>query len=155
MDSARDSKPDLTTTIHLNALRPVGDPEVSPLRHATAEEIEILNQLPDESAMLIALQGPGRGARFLLDSDMTTVGRSPANDIFLDDITVSRKHCEIKRNGRTFVILDHGSLNGTYLDSQLISGEGNLQDGVEVQIGKYRLHFFQGGTRRAINGGEK
>lgn len=155
MDSARESKPDLTTTIHLNSLRALTTDGISPLHAASDEEIEVLNQLQPESAMLIALSGPSRGARFLLDQSEISVGRSAGSEIFLDDVTVSRKHCEIHRRNKEFWIHDGGSLNGTYINGRLIDAEEKLVDGVEVQIGKYRLHFFEGGKKREKNRGEK
>jgi pSer/pThr/pTyr-binding forkhead associated (FHA) protein len=98
--------------------------------------------------MLIALSGHARGSRFLLNSESTTLGRSTDNEIFLDDVTVSRKHAEISRNGKNYSIRDCGSLNGTYVDG-VIQDRAELRDGMEIQIGKYRLHFFLGGKVRA------
>ena len=98
--------------------------------------------------MLIALSGPSRGARFLLNSNLTTIGRAVENEIFLDDVTVSRKHAEIVREGNSYSIKDLGSLNGTYVDGK-VHESARLNDGMELNIGKYRLHFFIGGKVRA------
>ncbi|MEN9740540.1 MAG: hypothetical protein RLZ72_806 [Actinomycetota bacterium] len=109
--------------------------------NATAEENAAVAALPSGSALLIVRRGPTVGARFLLDSDITVAGRHPDADIFLDDVTVSRRHAEILRDGTSFSIRDLDSLNGTYLDGERVSG-GTLVDGAEVQIGKYRMTFF-------------
>jgi pSer/pThr/pTyr-binding forkhead associated (FHA) protein len=86
-------------------------------------------------------RGPNTGARFLLDANVTTVGRHPDADIFLDDVTVSRRHSEFLRHGRDFQVKDLGSLNGTYLDGTRID-IAVLEDGSEVQVGKFRLTFY-------------
>ena len=85
--------------------------------------------------------GPNAGARFLLDADRTTAGRHPGSDIFLDDVTVSRKHAEFIRGQGQFVVRDVGSLNGTYVRRDRID-EAVLRDGDEVQIGKFRMVFY-------------
>jgi pSer/pThr/pTyr-binding forkhead associated (FHA) protein len=146
MDQAREN--DLTTTINLGALRSVSDHLSSLLDKATQNERDVIAALPDGSAMLIALSGPVRGARFLLNAESTTLGRSTDNEIFLDDVTVSRKHAEITRNGKSYSIRDCGSLNGTYVDG-VVQESAELSDGMEIQIGKFRLHFFLGGKVRA------
>jgi pSer/pThr/pTyr-binding forkhead associated (FHA) protein len=95
------------------------------------------------SALLLVQRGPTSWARFLLDADVTTVGRSPGNDIFLDDVTVSRKHAEFRRNGPVFSVRDVGSLNGTYVGRERIDSEAELHSGDEVQVGKFRFLFQQ------------
>ncbi len=107
----------------------------------TTEEQEAIAALPSGSALLIVRRGPNVGARFLLDSDVTTAGRHPDADIFLDDVTVSRRHTEFLRHGTAFEIRDMGSLNGTYFDGVRID-TALLTDGAEVQIGKFRLTFY-------------
>jgi hypothetical protein len=99
-----------------------------------------LAALPLGSALLVVRRGPNAGSRFLLDADVTTVGRSPDSDIFLDDVTVSRRHAEFVRTAQGFLVRDVGSLNGTYVDRNRIE-ESLLADGHEVQVGKYRLVF--------------
>ena len=112
--------------------------------HAGAVE-----SLPAGSALLVVKRGPNAGSRFLLDSDLTTVGRHPESDIFLDDITVSRRHVEFyRRGGGVFTVRDVGSLNGTYVNRERIE-EVPLYGGDEVQIGKFRLVFL---TRGAAGG---
>ncbi|MCU1405913.1 MAG: transcriptional regulator [Glaciihabitans sp.] len=104
-------------------------------------EHESIAALPSGSALLVVRRGPNVGARFLLDADVTTVGRHPDADIFLDDVTVSRRHAEFLRNGTTFEVKDLGSLNGTYFDGSRIDSAA-LSDGSEVQVGKFRLTFY-------------
>ena len=98
-------------------------------------------------------RGPNAGSRFLLDSDLTTVGRHPGSDIFLDDVTVSRRHAEFYRHGAGFIVRDVGSLNGTYVNRERIE-EAELFGGDEVQIGKFRLLFMahspEVGRRRGL-----
>ncbi|MFZ4895316.1 FHA domain-containing protein [Plantibacter sp. Mn2098] len=107
----------------------------------TAEEKEAIAALPSGSALLIVRRGPNAGARFLLDADVTTVGRHPNADIFLDDVTVSRRHAEFHRHGTAFEIRDLNSLNGTYFDGIRIDN-ALLSDSAEVQVGKFRLTFY-------------
>ena len=107
----------------------------------TAEEHEAIAALPSGSALLIVRRGPNTGARFLLDTDVTVVGRHPDAEIFLDDVTVSRKHAEFVRHRTAFEVKDLSSLNGTYFDGVRIE-TALLSDGAEVQIGKFRLTFY-------------
>ena len=109
----------------------------------SAEEQEAINALPSGSALLIVRRGPNAGARFLLDHDVTTSGRHPDSDIFLDDVTVSRRHAEFHREGGTFTVRDVGSLNGTYVNRERVEA-ATLSNGDEVQIGKFRLVFVAG-----------
>ena len=88
-------------------------------------------------------RGPNAGARFLLDHDVTTSGRHPDSDIFLDDVTVSRRHAEFHRDGATFTVRDVGSLNGTYVNRERVEA-ATLASGDEVQIGKFRLVLIAG-----------
>ena len=98
--------------------------------------------LPTGSALLVLDRGPGAGSRFVLDRDTTVVGRSDS-DIVLDGVTVSRRHAEFRRHGETFVVVDVGSFNGTYLN-RLAVDMATLDDGDEIQIGKFRLIFHAG-----------
>ena len=107
----------------------------------TAEEHEAIAALPSGSALLIVRRGPNAGARFLLDADVTTVGRHPEADIFLDDVTVSRRHAQFLRHGTSFEVKDLGSLNGTYLNGERVATQV-LGDRYEVQVGKFRLTFY-------------
>lgn len=91
---------------------------------------------------LVVRSGGGRtGESFALDRERISVGRSPDCDVFLDDVTVSRRHALIARAGGGFLIEDQGSLNGTYVNRRRIESVP-LEDGDEIQIGKYRLIFL-------------
>ncbi len=105
------------------------------------EDAAAVDALPAGSVLLVVQRGPGAGSRFLLDTDVVTAGRHPDSDIFLDDVTVSRRHAEFRRGPEGFAVRDVGSLNGTYVNRDRID-EVLLQGGDEVQIGKYRLVFF-------------
>ena len=94
-------------------------------------------------AALVVRRGPNAGSRFPLDKDVVTAGRSPDSEIFLDDVTVSRRHAEVSRTAQGFLVRDVGSLNGTYVNRERIE-EQLLADGDEVQVGKYRLVFHAG-----------
>jgi FHA domain/zinc-ribbon domain len=111
-----------------------------------------LDALPPGTALLVVRRGPNAGSRFLLDADLTLVGRHPDSDIFLDDVTVSRRHAEFYRNGGRFTVRDVGSLNGTYVNRERIEETG-LAGGDEVQIGKFRLVFLLGPRSQAEHGG--
>ena len=139
-------KKDLTSTIHLSALRSV--PKPRPLEEIysllSREEREIVSQLPRNSAMFIVIAGPNKGARFLINLELTAIGRDPTSEIFLDDITVSRKHAQITRSATgEFRIVDLGSLNGSYVNAHQVQDSG-LTVGDEIQIGKFRLTYFKG-----------
>ena len=144
-DSTPQAPVELTTTISLSALRQVPNSvDTNGLLQALPSEIvEIINGLEANSAMLIALSGPSAGARFLLNADQISLGRENSSDIFLDDVTVSRKHSLISRSADEFIIEDLKSLNGTYVNAQSIS-RTSLRTGDELHIGKYRLTFFHG-----------
>jgi len=109
----------------------------------TAADQATVEALREGTALLVVLRGPNTGARFLLDADEVSSGRHPDSDIFLDDVTVSRKHATFRREGDHFVVRDVGSLNGTYVNRQRID-EAVLHTGDEVQIGKFRLVFYAG-----------
>jgi pSer/pThr/pTyr-binding forkhead associated (FHA) protein len=102
-----------------------------------------VDALPSGSALLVVKRGPNAGSRFLLDQDTTSAGRHPDSDIFLDDVTVSRRHAEFRREGGEFVVIDVGSLNGTYVNREPVD-QAVLANGDEVQIGKFRLVFLTG-----------
>ena len=105
----------------------------------------IVEGIPADSAMLVVQRGSKAGSRFALDSDVVTAGRHPDSDIFLDDITVSRRHAELRRvTDGTWLACDTGSLNGTYLNRQRIE-TAILSSGDELQIGKFKLVFLLGG----------
>lgn len=104
-------------------------------------ELAAIDALPSGAALLIVRSGPTAGARYLLDTDVSTVGRHPDADIFFDDVTVSRRHAEVTRHGTGFEIVDQRSLNGTYVNGERVD-RADLVNGAEVRIGKFRLNFF-------------
>jgi pSer/pThr/pTyr-binding forkhead associated (FHA) protein len=99
--------------------------------------------LPVGSALLVVKRGPNAGSRFLLDQPTTSAGRHPDSDIFLDDVTVSRRHAEFRLESTEFQVVDVGSLNGTYVNREPVDSAA-LANGDEVQIGKFRLVFLTG-----------
>jgi pSer/pThr/pTyr-binding forkhead associated (FHA) protein len=102
-----------------------------------------IDELEEGTAILIVRRGPEAGTKFVLDKDVITCGRDPASDLFLDDVTVSRKHAEIRRNDSAFTLADVGSLNGTFANRQRVE-QIQLSNGDEIQIGKFQLIFFTG-----------
>lgn len=108
-------------------------------------DTSVIERLSPNTALLVVKRGPSSGARFLLDADVTKAGRHPDSGIFLDDVTVSRRHVEFIREGETFKVHDVGSLNGTYVNRVRID-DAALANGDEVQIGKYRLVFYAATT---------
>lgn len=103
-----------------------------------------LNELPAGVGALIVKRGRNAGSRYVLDNERTMAGRHPESDIFLDDVTVSRRHAEILRDGADYTVRDVGSLNGTYLNRNRVE-EAPLRDGDELQIGSFKLVFVHGG----------
>jgi pSer/pThr/pTyr-binding forkhead associated (FHA) protein len=138
-----------TSTISLGGGWDPAEPEVA---DESAADPAMVEALPDGTALLVVRRGPNAGSRFLLDSDLTTAGRHPESDIFLDDVTVSRRHAEFYRRGGTFTVRDVGSLNGTYVNRQRIE-ESGLEGGDEVQVGKFRLVFLTNPAREVTGGG--
>lgn len=110
---------------------------------STAEDAveSTLEGLQSGAALLVVKRGPSAGARFLLDRDVMLAGRHPDSDVFLDDITVSRRHAEIRRERGEFRITDAGSLNGTYINRQPVDST-TLANHDEIQIGRFRLVFL-------------
>ncbi len=133
---------------------PQGEPETTSIQivaevlsHAAShklspEENAAVSALPPRSALLVAHDGAGAGSRFLLDRDEVPAGRHPASEIFLDDVTVSRRHARFVRRGETFELIDSGSLNGTYVNGDRVDSVV-LDNGDEVQIGKFRFTFYR------------
>ncbi len=140
------------TTVNLGNLGNLGtvdqDPDLVTPAGLTAADKAAVMALPPTSALLIMQRGPSAGARFLLDAARTVAGRSVDADIFLDDVTVSRRHAEFVREGDDFLVRDVGSLNGTYVNRNRIDS-AVLRAGDEVQIGKYRLTFHPSPRREA------
>jgi len=101
------------------------------------------DELQAGQALLLVKHGPNAGSTFLIERDVTTAGRDPKSDVFLDDVTVSRKHAELRRQSDGFFIHDVGSLNGTYVNRERVDVT-KLASHDEVQIGKFKLVFFAG-----------
>ena len=142
--------PDATSVINLGTAPAAADTDPG---FSTAAHQGAVDALAAGSALLVVKRGPNAGSRFLLDQDVTTAGRHPESDIFLDDVTVSRRHAEFARTGSgasaTFTVRDVGSLNGTYVNRERIDSV-DLAGGDEVQIGKFRLVFL---TAASSDGG--
>ncbi|GAA4364996.1 FHA domain-containing protein [Nocardioides caricicola] len=135
---AGDAGDESTATISIGMDKAeTSDRQLNPVDEAAVDA------LPAGHALLVVQRGPGSGSRFLLDVDVVHAGRHPDSEIFLDDVTVSRRHAEFHREGESFTVSDVGSLNGTYVNRDRID-RVRLNDGDEVQIGKYRLVFFAG-----------
>jgi pSer/pThr/pTyr-binding forkhead associated (FHA) protein len=154
------SKSELTTTLRLGGNEPVQDSAsalLSELLDSVSEsEKETVDQIlngPADKAMLLILKGPAKGSRYLITKQGSTIGRSHESEIFLDDVTVSRKHAAISflSSESVFEIVDSSSLNGTYINSQNIE-KHKLQNGDQVHVGKFHLVFITG-QRKSI--GEK
>jgi pSer/pThr/pTyr-binding forkhead associated (FHA) protein len=113
-------------------------------REALAAELgDVLDELPEGLGMLVVRRGPNAGSTFVLEEHETTVGRHPDSDIFLDDVTVSRRHALITRAGDGYRVTDVGSLNGTYVDHERVE-QADLNDMQELQIGRFVLTFVVG-----------
>jgi FHA domain len=133
---------------------PMGEPETTSIQivaevlanaashKLSAEENAAVSALPPRTALLVAHDGAGAGSRFLLDQDEVPAGRHPSSEIFLDDVTVSRRHARFVRRADTFEIVDSGSLNGTYVNGDRVDS-AVLDNGDEVQIGKFRFTFYR------------
>jgi len=106
-----------------------------------AEPISLEGVPEGTAGIFVVRQGPKRGSRIHLDSDQITIGRHPESDIFLDDVTVSRRHAEVRRVGDSFEVADAGSLNGTYVNQARVDSE-RLSDGDELQVGKFKLVYI-------------
>ena len=135
----RPGSSEATSVINLGALEEAAEQHDLPVE----SQLGAVDALPTGSALLVVKRGPNAGSRFLLDRDVTTAGRHPDSDIFLDDVTVSRRHAEFRREGGEFVVIDVGSLNGTYVNREPVD-TAVLANGDEVQIGKFRLVFLTG-----------
>jgi hypothetical protein len=135
---------DVTRTISTTGSLPETDGDFSPEAHQGA-----VDALTPGSALLVVKRGPNAGSRFLLDQDVTSAGRHPDSDIFLDDVTVSRRHAEFRREGSGYTVHDVGSLNGTYVNRERIDA-APLSGGDEVQIGKFRLVYLTAAVRSGV-----
>ncbi len=122
---------------HTISLAPIS-PETGP----PSDEVSVaLDDMPEGAGMLVVKRGPGAGSKFVLARSVVSAGRHPDSDIFLDDVTVSRRHAELVRRGSGYVLRDAGSLNGTYLNRERIE-EATVANGDEVQIGRFKLVYL-------------
>src|SRR5438105_7413924 len=118
---------------------------------AATEDDELeryLDGLAPGIGMLVVRHGPNAGSSYRLEEPVTSIGRHPESDVFLDDITVSRRHVAVERDDKGYTLRDVGSLNGTYVNRKRVD-EARLAHGDEVQVGRYRLTFVIGGERGA------
>ncbi|GAA4984747.1 glycogen accumulation regulator GarA [Pseudonocardia tropica] len=136
--------PETTSVFRADFLADVEQPAAEPA-------VSGVDGLPAGSALLVVRRGPNAGSRFLLDVPTTSAGRHPDSDIFLDDVTVSRRHAEFRRDAGEFVVVDVGSLNGTYVNREPVD-TAVLANGDEVQIGKFRLVFLTGPREAGAQG---
>src|SRR5262249_23680989 len=125
---------DSTTTLALTAVEAAED---------TDDLARYGEGLPPGVGLLVVRHGPNAGSSYRVEAPKTTIGRHPDSDIFLDDITVSRRHVATEKQGDTFHLRDVGSLNGTYVNRERVD-DAELHHGDELQIGKYRLSFVLG-----------
>jgi len=119
--------------------------KVDPLLDApgTADDVQVdLGEIPRGNAILVVRDGEASGQHFVLGNGVTTLGRHPDSDVVLDDITVSRRHVEIQATEHGHRVRDMGSLNGTYVNQRRVD-DGELRQGDELQVGKYRLVFLE------------
>lgn len=133
------------TTLDVVADHTITLAKVDPLLEAPGPEYDVhvdLAELPAEGGVLIVRSGSQAGATFTLSDPLTRLGRHPDSEIMLDDITVSRRHADVERTATGYVARDAGSLNGTYVNHQRID-ESPLRQGDELQVGKFRLVFFE------------
>lgn len=134
----------------------LGDPDETTASLALLEdrqELEaelgsLLDDIPNDMGVLVVRRGPNAGSTFALDGDTTSIGRHPDSDLFLDDVTVSRRHALIRNTPDGYQINDVGSLNGTYVRGERID-TAELTDMSEVQIGRFVLTFLLGGRAEA------
>lgn len=130
-DGAPAGTDDTTAGIDIGALDP---------HHEVGE----LPQLEPGTGMVVVVRGPNAGSRYLLDREETSIGRHPDADIFLDDVTVSRRHAVLASGERGITLTDNGSLNGSYVNGDRVD-ERLLGTGDEVQIGRFKFLFIGGG----------
>jgi len=126
---------------------PDADVTLALVQESEPESPEIpvsIDELDEGRAILVVKKGPEAGTKFSLEKDVITCGRDATNDLFLDDVTVSRRHAEIRRDGSEFSIKDVGSLNGIFVNRERVDSSA-LVNADEIQIGKFKLIFFDGG----------
>ena len=153
MEKATDNS-ELTSTLHLGLRSVVGaspesaiDALLTSMDLQESSAIKAIIESSGDRAMVVIHRGPSKGARFLIAEDKCSIGRSPMSAIFLDDVTVSRKHASIELSSDgsapAFSFKDSGSLNGSYINNESVT-QKKLVAGDEIQIGKYHLTLFVG-----------
>ena len=132
---------------------PIVSPEETTLTLSAVEAADLeedlaqyLDDLPAGVGLLVLRHGPNAGSSYRIEAPSTSAGRHPESDIFLDDITVSRRHAVIDRTDEGFTVRDAGSLNGTYVNRERVD-RARLRTGDELQIGRFRLSFVLGEPR--------
>ncbi len=147
------SKSELTSTLHLSSREhstsPAGvlDEYIASLSEQDRLVITEIQRSGGDKAMFLINRGEGKGSRFLITHESATVGRSASSGVFLDDVTVSRAHAVVEKQGTAFVLRDSGSLNGTYVNNESVS-EISLKSGDQLQIGKFHLIFVCGQAKK-------
>lgn len=124
-----------------NKTESIKDKKIEFVEEVSSNILEDIKKISDVSSGLVIIKGPNIGDKFLINKSKFTIGRNPESDIFLDDVTVSRKHAVLKKVGKNFRIKDSGSLNGSYINGEIVEN-ATLKDGDRIQIGKYIFIFF-------------
>ncbi|MCJ7727558.1 MAG: FHA domain-containing protein [Candidatus Hydromicrobium sp.] len=124
-----------------NKTESIKDKKIEFVEEVSSNILEDIKKISDVSSGLVIIKGPNIGDKFLINKSKFTIGRNPESDIFLDDVTVSRKHAVLKKVGKDFRIKDSGSLNGSYINGEIVEN-ATLKDGDRIQIGKYIFLFF-------------
>jgi len=128
-----------------NKTESIKDKTIEYIEDISAEILEDIKKIPEGKSGLVIIKGPNVGDKFIINKPKLTIGRNPESDIFLDDITVSRKHAVLIKSGDDFKIKDSGSLNGSYVNSKIVDNTV-LKNMDRIQIGKYIFLFFQSGA---------
>lgn len=124
-----------------NKTESIKEKKIEFVEEVSSNILEDIKKISDVGSGLVIIKGPNIGDKFLINKSKFTIGRNPESDIFLDDVTVSRKHAVLKKVGKDFRIKDSGSLNGSYINGEIVEN-ATLKDGDRIQIGKYIFLFF-------------
>ncbi|NQT66512.1 MAG: FHA domain-containing protein [Actinobacteria bacterium] len=124
-----------------NKTESIKDKKIEFVEEISSNILEDIKKISDVSSGLVIIKGPNIGDKFLINKSKFTIGRNPESDIFLDDVTVSRKHAVLNKVDKDFRIKDSGSLNGSYINGEIVEN-ATLKDGDRIQIGKYIFLFF-------------
>lgn len=148
------SQPDRETAAETTSVFAAGliSSDVAEAAAPSADPMASVDGLTHGTALLVVKRGANAGSRYVLKADVVTAGRHPDSDIFLDDVSVSRRHAEFRRTAEGFEVVDVGSLNGTYVNRETIESS-LLTGGDEIQIGKFRLVYLAGPEAQQRPGG--